>query len=270
MQPLRFEDITVIKQIFKSDNTNTYICEYKTYKILMKEVKISDKLTKDEINKKLSLMNFLNSSCDNIESYFGNTIEGKTMKIAKEYSEGEDNLYELIHNSKMKMTIKQKFAIMAGLASGLLFLHTLNPPVVHKNLKSTNVMVKFKENLIRSKISDVINFNVEFNLCEWTAPEVLRGEDGSVKSDIYSFGVILWELFSGKVPYSELNLNEIQLACNITNKNLRPDLKTLPDNTPGIIRDLISDCFKEDAKLRPDISEIKKLLEKSLATMNNK
>ncbi len=267
---MKFQDITIIKQVFKSELINTFFCEYKTYKILLKEVKISEKLSTEEINKKLSLMNFLNSSCDYIESYFGNTIEGKTIKIAKEYSEGEQCLYDLLHQTKMQMTIKQKFAIMVGIASGLLYLHTLNPPVIHRGLGSRNVWVKFKDNQIRSKISDVINFNYEFNLCEWTAPEVLRGEDGSAKSDIFSFGIILWEIFSGNVPYSDLKLNELQLACNITNKSLRPNLKNLPDNTPELIKDLISRCFEEDVTLRPEIFEIKQHLEKSLSTMNNK
>uniref|UniRef100_H3G576 Protein kinase domain-containing protein n=1 Tax=Phytophthora ramorum TaxID=164328 RepID=H3G576_PHYRM len=86
------------------------------------------------------------------------------------------------------------------------YLHACTPPVIHRDLKSNNVLLTDK---LEPK---VIDFGVSRGLVDltmtagvgtpyWTAPEILEGKRYTEKADIYSFGVVLSELDTGKIPY---------------------------------------------------------------------
>lgn len=86
------------------------------------------------------------------------------------------------------------------------------------------------------------------------APEVLLKNKYSEKADIFSFGTVLWELFTGKKPYSEgeyRSLNQAQLMFHILEKHARPSLAGLHP----ALQQLISDCWSLDPRLRPTFNE---------------
>ena len=91
---------------------------------------------------------------------------------------------------------------------------------------------------------------------QWTAPEVLRGEKYGVKADIYSFAILMWEVFSQKIPYTELKLNQTQIAIQVVNRKIRPNLNLLLKDTPEEFKQLITNCWDEEPNLRPDAEKI--------------
>ena len=87
------------------------------------------------------------------------------------------------------------------------------------------------------------------------APEVLKRSRYSEKADIYSFAIVLWELFTGKRPYTEgkfASMNHATLMYQISESGERPSLAGL---NPAV-QLLISDCWNSDIKLRPSFNEI--------------
>merc|ERR1712137_1289284 len=87
------------------------------------------------------------------------------------------------------------------------------------------------------------------------APEVLAKAKYSEKADVYSFGVLLCEIYTTHVPYTTgdyAELNQAQLMYKICNENARPHV----DKIPGALRELILDCWNMEPKLRPSFSEI--------------
>ena len=97
--------------------------------------------------------------------------------------------------------------VLVGIASGLHHLHTRRPPIVHRDIKSPNILVVNG----LSKIADVGIANTMaatdmtaqrgFTVA-WAAPEVILRKRANEKIDIWSFGIILWEVITGRIPTS--------------------------------------------------------------------
>ncbi len=114
------------------------------------------------------------------------------------------------------------------IAAGMNFLHSLSPPLLHRDVKSPNILIKSTDyRNVTAKIAD-FGLTVEMltgsfrgikkgSLREvvnptWLAPEILRGSNFGLPSDVYPFGVILWELYSRQHPYCYDFLSDIEEA----------------------------------------------------------
>ena len=88
----------------------------------------------------------------------------------------------------------------------------------------------------------------------YMAPEVLNMEKYTEKADVYSFGIVLWELFTGRHPYDEKeyrDLNHVVLIDRIANHNIRPSIEGLEPS----IQQLIKECWCPNPVLRPSFPE---------------
>lgn len=85
----------------------------------------------------------------------------------------------------------------------------------------------------------------------WMAPEVIEHKPYDHKADVFSFGIMMWELLTGKLPYE--SLTPLQAAIGVLKTGLRP---TIPHNTHPKLAALLEKCWQKDPILRPDFSEI--------------
>jgi serine/threonine protein kinase len=90
---------------------------------------------------------------------------------------------------------------------------------------------------------------------EYCAPEVLRGESYSEKCDIWSFGVVLWELLMRERPYSDADVPVFLMVVNIGNGSLRLPEVPLESATPGLLQ-LVEECLAFEPEQRPSFLEI--------------
>lgn len=140
------------------------------------------------------------------------------------------------------------------------YLHGLNPPVLHRDLTSKNI-------LLDGKIAKVADFGLSkekeaaatmtasVGALPWAAPEVFKGALFTEAADTYSYGVILWELWSGKDPQGDLA--PLAYANKVAHESYRP---LIPSHTPVAIKELIVRCWDGDPKKRPSFDEILKYL----------
>jgi hypothetical protein len=162
-----------------------------------------------------------------------------------------------------------KLRMALAVAEGLAYAHSFNPPLVHRDLKSRNILLTHD---LRAKISDfgVSRFQSESNTMttgvgtnRWLAPEVISGGGGyTERCDIYSFGVVLTELDTHDMPLvAELNVeqrdsrrrSELWLLQEIALGRVRPSLSA---SCPQGMRDLATRCLSLNPDDRPSALEV--------------
>uniref|UniRef100_A0A672J5R1 RAF proto-oncogene serine/threonine-protein kinase n=1 Tax=Salarias fasciatus TaxID=181472 RepID=A0A672J5R1_SALFA len=92
----------------------------------------------------------------------------------------------------------------------------------------------------------------------WMAPEVIRMQDNnpySFQSDVYSYGIVLFELMTGELPYSQ-TANRDQIIFMVGRGYLSPDLSKLYKNCPKAMKRLVADCIKKSKDERPLFPQI--------------
>ena len=135
--------------------------------------------------------------------------------------------------------------VLVGVAAGLHYLHSRRPPVVHRDIKSPNILLmdgiaKIADvGIARTKSESDMTAQKGFTVA-WAAPEVVYRKRATEKIDIWSLGVIIWEVVSGKMPH----VGHLQL----------------PAQAPPSLRTLYNLCVSEDANKRPGAAEIVKHL----------
>lgn len=168
-------------------------------------------------------------------------------------------------------SFREREKIALDIALGMTFMHQFSPPIVHKDLKSPNILLTYKNKRIVAKIADFgisafLSFTEELNNTAvknptWLAPEVLKDEPFTEKIDIYAFGIILWELASGKDFMGKYGLRKLR------SRIIAGEREQIPDLTPLYIANLIQLCWNGNAALRPGFSQCVRLLKKKKTEM---
>ncbi|KAG7340885.1 multi-sensor hybrid histidine kinase [Nitzschia inconspicua] len=170
------------------------------------------------------------------------------------------SLYDVLRNESIDFDIDEiTLPILQDIAQGVRFLHAASPQVIHGDLKSKNVLI---DGNYRAKVTD-------FGWCAkcrhratgtpfWMSPELLKGEShNNAKSDIYAFGILLWEVYSRDNPFSgENHLDVLKQVCDPVIQK-RP---VIPRNCSYKIGELYMNCVAHDPKKRPTAEHIDLLL----------
>ncbi|GMF45889.1 unnamed protein product [Phytophthora fragariaefolia] len=205
------------------------------------------------------------------------TIESD-LQMLLEYMDGGDLRRYLANPSTPLGWTTNKFDIAIGVIEALVYLHSFVPPLVHRDLKSKNVLLSSD---FKAKLSDfgASRFrSVENTMTggvgtgRWLAPEVIRGDtDYGSAADIYSFGALLTELDTNKIPYSNAQgsngkiLSDMTILHRVATGKLHPEVGS--DCSPTL-KDLVERCLVEDQSKRPAAAVIAyelRLIKKGMA-----
>eukprot|EP00520_Triparma_pacifica_P014834 CAMPEP_0118654858 /NCGR_PEP_ID=MMETSP0785-20121206/12615_1 /TAXON_ID=91992 /ORGANISM="Bolidomonas pacifica, Strain CCMP 1866" /LENGTH=682 /DNA_ID=CAMNT_0006547549 /DNA_START=299 /DNA_END=2344 /DNA_ORIENTATION=- len=165
--------------------------------------------------------------------------------------------------------IKTEWAI--GIARGCSFLHAKHPPIIHRDLKGSNVLVS---NDLTAKITDFgesrevggenENTMTATGTPYFMAPEVYNADVKlySTAVDIYSFGILLLEIFyDGDIKRAFKKGWGPMVVMHRVLKGWRPDLKAVEEEDKGLAV-MMSRCWEEDPNKRPSFEELLKFFEK--------
>jgi serine/threonine protein kinase len=198
----------------------------------------------------------------NIVLFMGACTVKPNLAIILEYC-GNGSLWDVLrnHNTPLPWYLRCKIAL--DTARGVNYLHNFPVPVLHRDLKSLNILL---DDAMNAKLADFgwTRFKAEtmtnkIGTYQWMAPEVIQGQDYSEKADVYSFGIILWELATRKPPFRELN--GLQVSQEVVKNNLRPPL---PKRCPEPFVKLMQKCWDRECEIRPSFAQIIEDLENFL------
>ncbi|XP_075090320.1 RAF-like serine/threonine-protein kinase 24 [Nicotiana tabacum] len=160
---------------------------------------------------------------------------------------------------------RKRLIIAMDAAFGMEYLHSKN--IVHFDLKCDNLLVNLKDpsrpickvadfGLSKIKRNTLVTGGVRGTL-PWMAPELLNGGSNKVseKVDVFSFGIVLWEILTGEEPYANMHYGAI--IGGIVSNTLRPPVPSFCDSE---WRMLMEQCWAPDPAIRPSFSEIARRL----------
>ncbi|XP_021810438.1 serine/threonine-protein kinase STY46-like [Prunus avium] len=195
----------------------------------------------------------------NVVQFIGACTKPPSLCIVTEYMSG-GSVYDYLHKQKGVFKLPALLKVAIDVSKGMTYLHQNN--IIHRDLKAANLLMDENEvvkvadfGVARVKSQSGV-MTAETGTYRWMAPEVIEHKPYDHKADVFSFGVVLWELLTGKLPYEYLT--PLQAAVGVVQKGLRP---TIPKNTHPKLVELLEKCWRQDPALRPDFSEIIEMLQ---------
>ncbi|CAB5380281.1 unnamed protein product [Rhizophagus irregularis] len=190
--------------------------------------------------------------------------------IVLEYANG-GNLNNCSNNIIRNYHWNEKLDVLGDIVKGLKKIH--ENKVVHRDFHTGNILLSIKNNSTYSRSGNHLGdiYISDMGLCgevsntdkmkiygvmPFVAPEVLRGKPYNQAADIYSFGMIMYYIATGRQPFANCAHDNV-LALNICN-GIRPEINE--QEAPKFYIDLMKNCWDADLDKRPSAIEIEKLL----------
>lgn len=193
----------------------------------------------------------------NVVLFMGAVTRPPNLSIVTEFLP-RGSLFRILHRPNCQIDEKRRIKMALDVARGMNCLHTSTPTIVHRDLKSPNLLVDKNWNvkvcdfgLSRLKHNTFLSSKSTAGTPEWMAPEVLRNEPSNEKCDVYSFGVILWELATLRLPWSGMNPMQVVGAVGFQNRRLE-----IPKEIDPLVGRIILECWQPDPNLRPSFAQL--------------
>lgn len=204
--------------------------------------------------------------------YDGPDGPGDSVATVTEYMV-DGSLRKALQKGERNFDMRKRVLIAREVAFGMEYLH--DKKIVHFDLKSDNLLVNLGDprqptckigdlGLSKVKRQTLISGGMRGTL-PWMAPELLNdsGDRVSEKVDVYSFGIVMWELLTGEEPYADLDTTH--MIGGIVNNTLRPQV---PASCDPEWKSLMERCWSSEPSERPSFAEIAKEL-RSIALRTN-
>ncbi|GBB93709.1 hypothetical protein RclHR1_02220004 [Rhizophagus clarus] len=273
----QFEDV---KEITKGGYGTIYKATYldcprrwgnkKVETVILKRFKKSKNINNINeyfLNELKSFQQFFKEEYSNIIKAYGFTKDPELddyMLVIK-YASGGD-LHKYLQKNFIYITWnKQKLLILWQISEGLKLIHKKN--FIHRDFHSGNILFvvevydsvkKYQCKVADLGLSQTLNNNNTdpnnevYGVIPYIAPEIFKGSDFSKEADIYSLGMIMWELTTGCKPFDDVK-HDIHLVYKIIDGE-RPKIT---EDTPECYANLMKSCWDPDPKKRPSIKKIR-------------
>ncbi|CAJ0848011.1 2730_t:CDS:2 [Entrophospora sp. SA101] len=232
-------------------------------KVAIKRFNNSQNISEEFINRLYKLHSCVRSNY--IIDCFGLTRDNTSCfcLVMKYYENG--NLYQFLDKSKGVLCWRDIVEILWSISNGLDHIH--RQKLFHANLHGGNILVDNENDFIYTCISDVgLNIpggrvegeetfssdeNNIYGVLPYIAPEVLLGRCYTYKSDIYSFGLLMWTLAAGTRPFYNVAHNEV-----LAQKIIDGERPKISKDAPKSYNDLMEQCWNHDPTKRPTASKL--------------
>lgn len=210
----------------------------------------------------------------NLVNFFGVVSVSKPFKIVTEYC-GGGCAFELLHNDEdVVLAWPQVHKMCLDVAKAIEYLHSFNPKIIHRDLKSLNLLllgpVKTGLDMPFVKVSDFGLSRMQTSVngengwgkltqgagtSHWMAPEV-HTDCYDERVDVYSYAMIMYEIVCREIPFED---EEAASVGRIIAQGHRPDLEAVPPDAPFQIQsmvELMQRCWAQSPDARPSFRDI--------------
>ncbi|MFH4978122.1 hypothetical protein AB6A40_004831 [Gnathostoma spinigerum] len=230
-----WNDKLVAMKVIDGDSDNERECFIQTLKILK------------ELNHK------------NIVKVFGSCLHPRPA-LALELMEN-GSMHDLLHRRRSLIyKADHVFSWARQCADAIAFMHKKR--LVHRDLKPANLLLKNAYHLVKvcdfgtlTTVRSVMSNNR--GSASWMAPEVFSGSRYDSKCDVYSFGIILWEMITRRMPFEDFEATAYTILWNVCSGSRPP----LISDCPKPIMDLITCCWDKSPNNRPSMTVVLQFLE---------
>eukprot|EP00118_Oscarella_pearsei_P002115 m.9577 g.9577 ORF g.9577 m.9577 type:complete len:1224 (+) comp21448_c0_seq1:590-4261(+) len=267
-----------------------YKAEYREMTVAVKKLQHfqMDRRTVLEFQREIEVMRAIRHP--NIVYFFGGgTFPDQSPFLVVEYVP-RGSLTGVLRNATISLNPSQKVRFAMDAAKGMRFLHSLQPPRVHRDLKSTNLLVSDRwvvkvadfgsarlvcaegarqvtEESGEGPLSDTspllqadYGLTVGVGTLLWNAPELLQGNAYGTPVDVYSFGIVLWEIWERTLPYRSRKFRSRFELIDAVLRGARPS--TLSDSdVPGDYVALMVECWDHEPEKRSAFRQVVERLE---------
>ncbi|CAK4724087.1 unnamed protein product [Aphanomyces euteiches] len=199
------------------------------------------------------------------------------IKCVMELMDGGDLKQRLDHMTAEIFPWSEKYIHIQNIAEGLVYLHSLS--IIHRDLKSRNVLLDSKKG---TKLTDFgvskedlhATMTIGVGTFRWMAPEVIQEQSYSVAADIYSFGVILSELDTHRLPYEDLKhpkcglpVGDSAILLNVARGEIKPSFTR---ECPTWIFDTAMQCLAHKPSDRPTALQLSTIIRAKLKELSRR
>ncbi|KAK9077660.1 hypothetical protein SSX86_005997 [Deinandra increscens subsp. villosa] len=268
LQIIRNEDLEELRELGSGTFGTVYHGKWRGTDVAIKRIKKScfagrsseqERLT-NEFWREADILSKLHHP--NVVAFYGVVRDGPggTLATVTEFMV-DGSLRRVLLRKDRHLDHRKKLIIAMDAAFGMEYLHSKN--IVHFDIKCDNLLVNMKDpsrpickvgdfGLSKIKRNTLVSGGVRGTL-PWMAPELLNGSSNKVseKVDVFSFGIVLWEILTGEEPYANMHYGAI--IGGIVSNTLRPPI---PKDCDGEWRRLMEQCWAPNPMVRPSFTEI--------------
>ncbi|KAG6687227.1 hypothetical protein I3842_11G060100 [Carya illinoinensis] len=268
LQIIMNEDLEELKELGSGTFGTVYHGKWRGTDVAIKRIKKSCFMGRSSEQERLTLEFWREADIlsklhhPNVVAFYGVVQDGPggTLATVTEYMVDGSLRHVLVRKDRY-LDRRKRLIIAMDAAFGMEYLHSKN--IVHFDLKCDNLLVNLKDpsrpickvgdfGLSKIKKNTLVSGGVRGTL-PWMAPELLNGSSNKVseKVDVFSFGIVLWEILTGEEPYANMHYGEI--IGGIVNNTLRP---IIPSYCDPEWRRLMEQCWAPNPAIRPSFTEI--------------
>jgi tRNA A-37 threonylcarbamoyl transferase component Bud32 len=228
----------------------------------------SDQIQEDfaYFRKEIEILSLLNHP--NIVKCLGGCAQRPHLCIVTEYCNG-GSLHDLLHIKKVNLSSQQQIAFALGIAEGMEYLHSRKPMIIHRDLKSQNILLNdnipkicdFGVSQTKGTLTSALHTQAGTHF--WMAPEMMECRPYTEKVDVWSFGMVLYELATNTIPYDYCKDNVPFLTREVCNKKKTPPIPEGQVIDPTLLN-LMQQCWNWDPQQRPSFSQIVQTLKDAM------
>jgi len=263
---IKFNDIKILRKIGLGSLGEVFKAEFNYFDVAVKQ--LLGNITEEDIERfkeEARIMKAIPLNV-NVVCFRGITCSPDPPCLVFEYCK-DGNLSDYLKSDAV-ISKKEKIDLAIDIAAGMHHLHTSLPgkEIIHRGLSSRKIMLKdgkmgavndFGMAVVKDQKDKPTEEKNDFSIknLKWMAPESMTKSEYSVKSDVYSYGMVLYEIVSRKTPFEDFTSDEAKkLIC----EGKRPEIPI--DMCPPVLEYIMTLCWKDNPEERPTFAQILRLL----------